>query len=166
MLDIAKKYEDKLKLLFSDIAFNDRYKFASLSSYRDEYKSSDSTWSQHEFASVDGNGNILGYLKYSICRDSNSVYGLHIVNFQDKPSIIFARDLKQFLTDIFDKFKFRKISFNCVVDNPIYNSYLKIIERYGGRLVGFQIKQDKLIDGEYYDRALFEIMRENYLNKI
>jgi len=161
MLDIANKYEEKLQLLFANIAFDDKYKFLTGSSYRDKYKTSDSTWQKHEFVSIH-NKEIMGYLQYSLDRVSNIAFGMQIVNFKN-PNIIFANDLKKFLTDIFEKFQFRKLKFAVYVGNPIEKSYDKICKKYGGRVVGTYKQDDKLIDGNYYDYKMYEIMRDDYL---
>lgn len=161
MLDIATKYEEKLQELFANISFEEKYKYSSGCTYRDKYEASKSTWQMHEFVSV-YNDKILGYLRYSIDREAYKVDSLYIVNFTN-PNIIFANDLKQLLIDIFEKFKFRKLSFSCFIGNPIEKSYDKIIAKFGGRIVGIQIEDSKLIDGEYYDLKLYEILREDYL---
>lgn len=161
MLDIAQKYEDQLKLLFANIAFDMRFMFMIGSSYRDVYKASDSTWTRHEFVSIH-NGEIIGYLKYSINRDSNVAYGMQIVNFTYKHNIIFAKDLKTFLNDIFKKYQFRKLKYSCYVGNPIEKSYDKMTLKYGGKIVGIQKENDKLLDGNYYDCKLYEILRKDY----
>jgi len=162
LLDIANKYEEKLQLLFANIAFDDKYKFLSGSSYRDKYKATDSTWSKHEFVSIHKE-EIVGYLSYAIDRDSNTAWGMQIVNFK-RPNIIFAKDLKKFLTDIFDKFQFRKLKFAVYVGNPIEKSYDRMCKKHGGRIVGTYIENDKLIDGNFYDCKMYEIMRTDYLN--
>ena len=75
-------------------------------------------------------------------------------------------DLGQALTDIFERFKFRKLNFSVVIGNPIEKSYDKMIDKYGGRIVGIYKQEIKLIDGEYYDEKLYEITREDYLKSI
>lgn len=45
-------------------------------------------------------------------------------------------DLGQALQDIFEKFKFRKLTFCVVVGNPIEKSYDKMINKYNGRIIG------------------------------
>lgn len=162
MLDIAIKYEDQLQKLLANIAFDEKYKFAYSSSYRDAYKASTSTWSIHEFVSIHNN-DILGYMRYSIDRDSMTANGMQIMSFS-KPNIIFSKDLKRFLTDIFDKFKFRKLTYSCFVSNPIESQYDKLTLKYGGRIIGIKKEEDRLMDGEYYDLKLYEILRKDYLS--
>jgi hypothetical protein len=161
MLDIAGKYENQLKELFANITFDENFKFLFGSSYRDDYLSDKSTWNKHEFVSVYGN-EVIGYLKYNIDRDANVAYGMQIVNFKSKSNIYFSRDLNKFLIDIFEKFHFRKLKFCCYVGNPIEKMYDKYIKKYGGRIVGIEKENNKLIDGKYYDLKLYEILLEDY----
>lgn len=72
-------------------------------------------------------------------------------------------DVGQVLRDIFEKFKFNKLTFSVVIGNPIEKSYDKMISKYDGRIVGIYEKETKLIDGEYYDVKLYEITRKSYL---
>jgi RimJ/RimL family protein N-acetyltransferase len=167
MLDIAIKYEEQLQKLFADIAFDEKYKFYYGYSYRDKYKSTESTWNKHEFVSIHKDkiskkDEIIGYMSYSIERDSHHVSGLAIMNFKER-NIIFAKDLKQFLIDIFEKFNFRKLNWGVYVGNPIEKSYDKMCQKYGGRIVGIKKEDVILIDGKYYDYKMYEIMREDYL---
>lgn len=163
MLDVALKYEDQLKLLFASIALDKKYMFLFSQSYRDVYKASDTTWTKHEFASIHKD-KIIGYLAYSIDRDSNVAYGMQIVNFTNKPNLIFGRDLKQFLTEIFEKYQFRKLKYCCYVGNPVEKTYDKMTLKHGGRIVGIQKENDKLLDGNYYDCKLYEILKTDYKN--
>lgn len=162
MLDIAGKYETQLQEKFADIAFDEKFMFLFGSSYRDQFECSKSSWTRHEFVSIYDN-KVIGYLKYSIDRDANGAYAMQIVNFSYKDNIHFSKDLKQFLTNIFDKFQFRKLDFCCYVGNPIEKMYDKYIKKYGGRVVGIKKEEDKLLDGNYYDLKLYEISLKDYL---
>jgi len=161
LLDIAQKYEDQLKLLFANITFDERFMFLSGASYRDVYRVSDSTWGQHEFVSIYKN-EIIGYFKYTINRDSYYANNLQIVNFTCKPNIIFSKDLKQCLTNIFEKYKFRKLSYCCFIGNPIEKSYDKMTIKHGGRIVGIEKEASRLLDGNFYDCKLYEILKKDY----
>lgn len=90
---------------------------------------------------------------------------LNIINFEDEPSMTFTMDMGQALTDIFEKYNFRKLNFYVVVGNPAEKSYDKMIKRYGGRVVGYRKENTRLFDGKYYDEKLYEVMREDYFRK-
>jgi hypothetical protein len=165
MLDIAGKYEPLLQTLFTQIAFDPLHKFGNVTSYRDKYKSLESSWIGHEFVSVDTCGSILGYFRYNIDREVRYAYGLYVVNLSNgiKPSATFALDLKTCITDIFEKFDFSKLRFTCVMGNPIESSYDKLITKIGGSVVGIHKQDVRLLDGKVYDLKLYEVLKENYL---
>lgn len=166
MLDIAINYAEQVKLKFRQTWFKERYKYWTGTNYSDEWNPVESTWVDHQFVS-ERNGEVIGYIGYGIDRASGDVaHHLNIINFEEKPSITFARDLGQALTDIFEKYNFRKLSFYVVVGNPIEKSYDKMCERYGGRIVGIKRKNTRLIDGKYYDEKLYEIFREDYMKSV
>lgn len=58
------------------------------------------------------------------------------------------------------------MNFIVVVGNPIEKSYDKMIKKYGGRIVGTYKEDVKLIDGEYYDKKLYEILASEYFSTI
>lgn len=77
--------------------------------------------------------------------------------------MIFGRDLGKALTDIFEKFNFNKLKFSVVVGNPIEKSYDRMIQKYGGRVVGIFREDARLIDGNLYDVKQYEILRSDYM---
>lgn len=164
MLDLAIRHEQKVKELFAEIAFDENYMFMFTSSYRDDIEIDSSTWNKHQFVSINDNGEIIGYFKYSIDRDSLGCYGLQIVNFKkDVLSKCFGKDLMQLLQDIFIKYKFYKLKFGVVIGNPAEKFYDKYIEAIGGRIVGIYDDDCKLLNGELYAYKTYEILRKNFL---
>lgn len=161
MLEPALQYADQLKKRFRETWFDDRYKYYQCSTYYEEYKIDDGTWSRHQFVST-RDEEIIGYIGYCIGRSEHDVSGLAIVNFEDKPSMTFSRDLGTALKDIFEKFCFRRLEFTVVVGNPIEKSYDKMCLRNGGRIVGQYRERVRLIDGQYYDEKSYEILAEDY----
>lgn len=164
MLKPAKLYENELKLLFAEIMFDEAFMYADVNSYRDELKLVDSTWTKHQFASVNEKGEVVGWFSYSINRDSGAAYALQIVNFKkDVLCPTFGKDLKTLFEELFLKFKFYKLNFSVVIGNPAEAFYDKYIEQIGGRILGYYEKDVKLIDGQYYDLKMYEVMRENFI---
>ena len=164
MLEPAIKYRDQLESIQYDTWFNDKYKYWNNDRFYNAIQIDTDTWNRHQFVSVK-NGTVIGYIDYGICRTSNSVSSLSIMNFSDD-KIVFGKDLIQALKDIFEKYKFRKINFSVIIGNPIEKSYDKMIKKYGGRIVGIYKEDVKLIDGKYYDRKLYEILASEYFNAI
>ena len=161
MLDVAIKYADALKEKLYDTWFNEKYKFWNFSTYYSDIDIKNETWEEHQFVSI-LDDEIIGYICYEVNRTSNYCMGLGIINFTDN-KIVFGRDLGQALTDIFEKFKFNKLKFSVVIGNPIEKSYDRMIQRYGGRIVGIFRQETRLIDGNLYDVKQYEILRSEYL---
>ena len=162
MLKTAYAYKDKLQSAYNTIVFTDKYKYFNFSNYWDyTIKLSENSWDNIEMVSVDKNNNVIGYLRAGISRDSDKISSLGILNFYDK-NITFSRDLYQFLSNLFNKYNFRKIEFIVVIGNPAEHMYDRIMEKYGGRVVGIKKESTKLVDGKYYDVKLYEIFKEDF----
>lgn len=164
MLEPAIKYRDQLSVIQYDTWFNDKYKYWNCETYHQPIQIEENTWNKNQFVSVH-NGEVIGYISYNIARAENSAYCLSIINFSDN-KIAFGKDLGQALKDIFEKYKFRKLNFSVVIGNPIEKSYDKMIKKYGGRIVGTYKEEVKLIDGEYYDKKMYEIFAREYFEAI
>lgn len=164
MLEPAIKYKDQLEKLQYDIWFNDKYKYWVCDVYYETMTINENTWSKHQFVSVIDD-KVIGYIAYNVNRSDNSVDCLSVMNFTDD-KMAFGMDLGQALKDIFEKYKFRKLNFCVVVGNPIEKSYDKMIKKYGGRIIGTKKEDVKLIDGEYYDKKIYEILATEYFDAI
>lgn len=160
MLEPAIKYKDQLEKLQYNTWFNDKYKYWNFDVYYEPMQINTDTYNKHQFVSV-SDGEVIGYIAYNISRAENFVHSLSIINFTDN-KITFGRDVMKAMNDIFEKFKFRKLNFNVVIGNPIEKTYDKLIEKYGGRIVGVYKENVKLIDGEYYDVKSYELLASDY----
>lgn len=144
--------------------FDLEYKYADASAWREEYKAPTNTWNKHEFASVNSNNEVVGYISYDINRVSNSCFNLIIINFKKNTlSKTFGEDLIQLFEDMFSKFKFRKLKFGVVIGNPAEKFYDKYITKIGGRIVGIYKEDVVLIDGNLYDYKEYEVFREDFI---
>jgi hypothetical protein len=163
ILKLAYTYRDKLQPLYQQIIFQEKYKFYNFADYWDyELDLIKSSWEELAFVSVDNDDNIIGFLRAGLQRNVDKVSSLGILNF-GKPNITFSKDLYQFLTDLFEKYNFRKIEFNMIVGNPIEKMYDKYINKYGGNIIGIKKKSTKLQDGQYYDVKQYEIFKEQII---
>jgi hypothetical protein len=156
----AQLFTTELKVKFWEIAYDLHYMFV-YQGYTDDYNPSSTTWGDHEFVSVSKDGKVLGYIGYGINQRSGVVSNFCAINFSN--SVIFARDLYQVIDDIFCKYKYNKLKYGVFVGNPIEKTYDKLTERYGGRIVGINEKDAKLMDGIFHDYKSYELHRENYL---
>ncbi|WP_341877608.1 hypothetical protein [Defluviitalea saccharophila] len=160
MLKPAQLYTNELKKKFWEIAFEDKYMFVN-DGYSEDYQPSNNTWNEHEFVSISDIGELLGYIRYNVNQRSEVVSGLCAINFSN--SIIYARDLFKAIDDVFRKYKYRKLKFGVFIGNPVEKTYDKLINKYGGRIIGISKADAKLLDGEWHDYKYYEIFREDYL---
>lgn len=161
MLDIAIKYKEQLTEKVRDTWFREKYQFWNCTNFYEECQLADSTWNNHQFVSVDDSGEVIGYIGYQIDRANDVVYSLNIINFSDN-KVLFGLDAGRALRDIFEKFHFRKLTFSVVVGNPIESTYYRLIQKYGGYVSGYQREQIRLMDGNFYDEKLYEVLAVDY----
>lgn len=162
MLKPAQLYTEQIRTAFWNTAYDDKYKFYHVG-YHEEYKPSNSQWCGHEYASVDKDDNLLGYIKYTIYQRVNSIDDLAIINFSNN-KIEFGKDVHIALDNALTKYGFRKLNWNVICGNPIEDTYDKLCLKYGGRIIGVMKNEVKLSDGKFYDKKLYEIFAENYMN--
>lgn len=164
MLDLAAKHETELQVKFADAFMNSQNLFYFGGGYSDKYKASESTWNRHEFVSLKTD-EVIGYLAYSVNRRTNSAFDMCAINFGEK-NLTFSNDFMRFLKDIFEKFKFRKLTFGVYIGNPAEKMYDRYIRKFGGRVVGISKEADMLMDGNFYDYKEYEIFRDDYLKAV
>jgi hypothetical protein len=165
LLKLAKLYESQLQPLFLKTAFDHKFKFYNASNYYEyKFELSDDSWSKLEFVSVDKNDNVIGFLSAKIDRTNEAISSLKVINFYDL-NYTFSKDFHHFLTELFIKYNFRKISFSVVVGNPAEKMYDKYIDKYGGNIVGICKDDIRLFDGKYYDFKLYEIFKHEFMKR-
>ena len=161
MLDFAFKHLDEIKALHINTWYKERYKYFNYHPFYEVPKFEEGTWNEHGFVSLNNSGDVIGLIHYSINRSSEIVTGLSIINYTE--DITFGKDVIQAIEDIFEKYNFRRLSFDVVVGNPIEKTYDRLILKYGGRIVGTERQKAKLYDGKYYDVKLYEVLKEDYI---
>lgn len=166
MLKLAYTYRDKLNSLYQNIVFDNKYKYYNCVDYWGyEIKLNEDSYLDISMVSVDEEDNVRGFLRASIDRVTNKVSALAVINFHNA-NVVFAKDLYQFLKELFEKFNFYKIEFSVVVGNPIEKMYDKYIQKYGGQIIGTFRLTTRLQDGELADMKYYEIFRDEYLKYI
>lgn len=165
MLDVAINHEDELKMKFQSTWFSEKYKYWAYSSYYEAFEVAQNTMESHQFVSLNPEGEVIGYIGYSVYRGDDSVDGLNIINFTDGNKATFGIDVATAVRDIFEKFHFRKLNFVVVIGNPIEKTYDHLMKKYNGRIVGTWKKHVKLYDGAICDVKLYEIMAEDYFRR-
>jgi len=161
VLKIAFPYQEQINRAWQSIAFNPKYQYYNASdwwSYTVEI--ANNSWETIQMVSVDKYDHVLGFLGVQVDRVPNKVSNVGVINFGEV-NLTFSKDFFQFLTELFTKHKFRKIEWYVVCGNPVEKMYDKIVQRYGGRIVGVR-KQAVMILGELCDEKIYEIFRTDF----
>lgn len=161
MLECAHEYREELRKKMMKTWENPKYWYYNNCSYFSELELDKDTWNNMRYVSVNSYGEVIGYMGYGVERESRYVSYLAIINFTD--DIIFGVDVWHMIKDIFEKYQYRKINFSVIIGNPIEAKYDRLINRYGGRIVGIYKENTMLPDGQLYDEKLYEIFRTDYL---
>lgn len=113
-----------------------------------------------DFASIDKNGSVIGYISYRVdfCVREASRFG--IISF-DEGNLEFVRDLYRvfYHTMIIDKFN--RIEFLCINGNPAERGYRNFIKRVGGRIAGTYRQNIAFSDGTRTGSTEFEILHDD-----
>lgn len=111
---------------------------------------------QFQFAIVDKNENLIGYLEYSIDWYASKVCNFGLFSFV-RGNILVGKD-------VFDKLEeltstFHRVEWRAVGGNPACRGYDNFIKRHNGtkHILKDSIK-DK--DGNYHDDIIYEIVKE------
>lgn len=121
----------------------------------------DNNYDSHHFVSVDKNGNIIGYISYSVNWVTMSANDFGIISF-DKGNIGFVRDVYKSICDLFEVYHMNRISWNAFADNPAIRGYRKFINKHGGRECAYHRQIAKLQDGKLHDDVEFEILADEF----
>lgn len=163
MLKLAYKYQQELNKKYSEIIFQDRYKWWNNGACWDYSKEMDKdSYNKLQLVSVDKDNNVLGFLEAIVDRTNNRISSISLMNF-GKISHEFSKDVLRFIYFLFMKQNFRKINFHVIVGNPAELIYDKFVNKYGGRVVGTFKEDVKLEDGMFYDNKHYELFRDDYI---
>ena len=159
MLKPAKLYEEELMMKMRETWYNPVYQFYYSSSYFSDLKlDDDSMWN---FVSVDKNDEVIGLFSYHLNREINCVRNFGAISF-DIGNVVFARDIRKGIDDIFRKYRFNRMEWCCIDGNPALRSYKKFCENHGGTIVAHEHECVKTLDGALRDTYTFEILARNY----
>lgn len=166
MLKLAYPYQDALNKAWQACVFSEKYQFYNFgNSWVYKFSLDDNSWDNLQMVSVGKNDDILGYLGASIDRYSNKVSNIGAINFGEL-SVTFSKDFYQFLTELFTKHHFRKVEWRVVVGNPAEQMYDKIVDKYGGRIIGIRRESTITADGVLRDEKEYELSQENFYARI
>lgn len=160
MIKPAQLYECELKQLYYSVFNNPEYMYYFGCWGTSELLIPHDNYDSHHFAILGTNNEIIGYICYAINYASKVANNFGIISF--KKSIIFGRDLKKIIDDIFNVYNTDKIEFRAFADNPVMRHYQKFIKEHGGREVGVLHNSVMLSDRKLHDDVMFELFKINY----
>lgn len=161
MIDIAIKYADTVKELFVNTWYKEKYKYYHGSFYSTQ-EIPDNDHYGKDFVSLNSKKEVIGYISYNVNNSTKSVNNFGVINFSED-KFTFGKDIAQVIDDIFMKFNMNRLEFFVIVGNPIEKSYDKMINKYGGRIIGIRKQSGICFDNKLYDEKMYEILRDDYI---
>lgn len=112
--------------------------------------------SQFQYAIVDKNEKLIGYLEYSVDWYTSKAYNFGLFSF-DRGNILVGRDVFNKLEGLVKTF--HRVEWKAVSGNPACRGYDSFIKSHGGNkhILKDAIK-DK--DGNYHDDIIYEILKK------
>lgn len=164
MLRPAIQYETELTRIEAKCLYDLKYMYLNSNTGREIIELSRSNSNIHDFVSVNKYKDVLGWIGYEIDWESKSAIHFGMCCYCDKPSVQFARDLRQAIDNIFNIYHLNRIEWRCYADNPAIRGYRNFCKKYGGREVGTLKQTTLLMDGKIHDTVIFELMAEDYIS--
>lgn len=164
MLKNAMCYKEELQRKFQEVFYDLDYIYYSGGTGNYNLMIPENNFEKHCFASVDKDNNIIGYIAYNVDFAAKSCYNFGAISF-NRGNLVFTKDLLRAIDDIFRKYRMNRLDFYCFIDNPIRVTYQKLVEKYGGRVVGILEDNAMLLDGKLHSSIMFELKAMSYLAK-
>lgn len=170
MLMTAQLYERELMEKFYHIFYDKKYMYYTGETGLSLPKLPKNNIDSHNFVCIDRNNKVIGYLAYRIDMLCMCIRDISIINFTDKNSILFIKDIFEQIIRLFKYHNINKIEFFAFADNPAYPNYKKFVEKLGGQVCGIYHQTAVLADGKFHDGVFLEILMniqiQKYFNKV
>lgn len=110
--------------------------------------------SQFQYAIVDKNEKLIGYLGYSVDWYASIAYNFGLFSF-DRGNILVGRDVYKKLNELVNRF--HRVEWRAISGNPACRSYDRFIEKHNGNK---HVLKDAIRDrtGNYHDDIIYEIV--------
>lgn len=160
MLKPAQLYKKELEELYINTWYDPKYMYYTGWTGTELPNIPDNNYDKHCFASVDKDGNVIGYISYQVSFVTMSASNFGIVSF--KSSVEFAKDVYQVICNLFELYKMNRVSWSAFVENPAIKGYRAFIKKHGGRECAYHRQIGKLMDGKLHDDIEFEILASEF----
>lgn len=157
MLVPAILYKEQIKKEFQKYYYtiDMMYETGCIENWMPQIAERPESW-QFQYAIVDNNKKLIGYLGYSVDWYVSKAYNFGLFSF-DRGNVLVGKD-------VFDKLEeltkiFHRVEWRAVGGNPACRGYDNFIERHNGTK---HILKDSIKDksGEYHDDIIYEIVNE------
>lgn len=157
MLVPAILYKEQIKKEFQKYFYTTDmlYETGGIENWIPQIAECPESW-QFQYAIVDDNKKLIGYLGYSVDWYVSKVYNFGLFSF-DRGNVLVGKD-------VFDKLEelvktFHRVEWRAVGGNPACRGYDRFIKKHNGTK---HILKDSIKDksGEYHDDIIYEIVSE------
>lgn len=160
MLEPAQLHKEEIEKLLLKTWYDPKYMYYSGWAGNELSKIPDNDYDAHHFASVDNDGNVIGYISYRISWITMSADNFGIISFGNH--VEFAKDVYTVICNLFEIHNMNRVQWSAFVDNPAIKGYRNFIKRHGGRECAYHRQIAKLMDGKLHDNVEFEILANEF----
>lgn len=161
MLKPAQLYKEELQKKNVQTWYDHRYMYYHSGTGAHDISFADNNCEKHQFASVDKDNNVIGYISYKIDWCALNADSFGIISY-DMGNVEFAKDCYKAVRDLFEKYRMNRIGWFAFADNPAVRGYKNFIKKHGGRECAYLRQISKLADGKLHDVVEFEILAEEF----
>ena len=150
----ALLHKDKLLELFAKEMYTDNYFLYMGYAHGHSLPTIDDADNKYQYAVVNSENNVIGYLSYRVCGDSVINFGLYSF---DKGNPVIGRDLFEELERLVSHY--HRVEWCMVSGNPVKKHYDRYCKYHGGNMV---VLHDNVRDnyGNYHDTYIYEIVNK------
>jgi len=159
MLVPAILYKQEIEMRFQQQFYTDdmMYEQGYLGSNAPEINDS-TDGNEYQYAILDSNNQLIGYLSYTIDWYSSSAYSFTLFSF-DKGNVTIGRSLFEELNKLLTEYKIHRIEWRAVEGNPAIRSYDRFCHKYNGRVMELtDVFKDR--HGKYRNIYIYEIINK------
>lgn len=109
----------------------------------------------YQYAVVDENEKLIGYIGYSIDWYSSNVNSFGLISF-DRNNPLIGIELRNVFNKLINEYKIRRIEWGMIGGNPVERHYDRFCKKYNGnKLIKHDVMKDK--QGNFHDNVIYEI---------
>lgn len=158
MLKPAILYKEAIQRAMRSYYYTDdmMYESGGLSNWTPDIREEPES-GRFQYAIVDSNGKLVGYLDYFVDWYSSCASRFGLISF-DRGNITVGRDLSAELNKLLDEYKLHRIEWRMIGGNPVERSYDRFCNKHNGTK---HVLKDAIKDkyGKYHDDIIYEIIQ-------